>query len=78
MSKHYGRTFMRSMREPRVSMRNAITLWWRNLIHLRWYWYLLTQIEYEGFRKRTEFHCSILPKVFQVSLFIFYHRKIME
>jgi hypothetical protein len=26
MSKHYGRTFMRSMREPRVSMRNAITL----------------------------------------------------
>jgi len=29
------------------------------------------QIEYEGFRKRTEYHCSIFPGVFQVSLFIF-------
>ena len=32
---HYGRTFVRSMREPRVSMRNAIILWWKSLIHLR-------------------------------------------
>jgi hypothetical protein len=31
------------------------------------------QLKYEGFRKRTENHCSILPGVFQVSLFIFYH-----
>jgi hypothetical protein len=28
------------------------------------YWYLLTQIEYEGFHKCTEYHCSILPGVF--------------
>jgi hypothetical protein len=41
-------------------------------------WYLSTQIEYEGFRKRTEYHCTILPGVFQVSLFIFYHRETME
>ena len=41
-------------------------------------WYLLTQIEYEGFRKCTEYHCSILPGVFQVSLFIFYHRETIE
>jgi hypothetical protein len=34
-------------------------------------WYLLTQKEYEGFRKRTEYHCSILPGLFQVSLFMF-------
>ena len=33
------------------------------------YWYLLTQIEYEGFHKRTEYHCNILPGVFQVSLY---------
>ena len=26
MSMHYGRTFVRSMRKPRVSVRNAITL----------------------------------------------------
>jgi hypothetical protein len=26
--------------------------------------YLLTQIEYEGFRKCTEYHCSILLGVF--------------
>jgi hypothetical protein len=25
-------------------------------------WYLLTQIEYEGFRKRTEYHCSIFTR----------------
>jgi hypothetical protein len=42
------------------------------------YWYLLTQIEYEGFRKRIEYHCSILLGVFQVLLFIFYHRETME
>jgi hypothetical protein len=41
-------------------------------------WYLLMQIEYEGFRKCIKYHCSILPRVFQVSLFIFYHRKTME
>jgi hypothetical protein len=41
-------------------------------------WYLLTQIEYKGFRKRTEYHCSILPGVFQISLFIFYHKETME
>jgi hypothetical protein len=41
-------------------------------------WYLLTQIEYEGFCKRPEYHCSILPVVSQVSLIIFYHREIME
>ena len=29
------------------------------------------QIEYEGFCKRTEYHCNILSGVFQVSLFIF-------
>ena len=27
-------------------------------------WYLLTQKEYEGFYKRAEYHCSILPEVF--------------
>jgi len=31
------------------------------------------QLKYEGFRKRTENHCTILPGVFQVSLFIFYN-----
>jgi hypothetical protein len=41
-------------------------------------WYLLTQIEYEGLYKRTKYHCSILLEVFQVSLFIFYHKKTME
>ena len=29
------------------------------------------QIQYEGFDKGTEYHCSILPGVFQVLLFIF-------
>ena len=33
------------------------------------------QIEYEGFFKRKEYYCSILPEVFQVSLFIFTIRK---
>ena len=41
-------------------------------------WYLLTQIEYEGFRKYTEYHYSILPGVFQVLLFIIYQRETME
>jgi len=31
------------------------------------------QLKYEGFRKRTENHYSILPGVLQVLLFIFYH-----
>jgi hypothetical protein len=43
--------------------------------HLGGCWYLLTQIEYKRFHKRIEYHYSILPEVFQVSLFIFYHRK---
>ena len=41
-------------------------------------WYLLTQKEYEGFRKRTEYYCSILPGVVQVLLFKFYHKETME
>ena len=36
------------------------------------------QLKYKGFRKRTEEHCSILLRVFQVSLFIFYHWEIMD
>ena len=39
--------------------------------HIYHCWYLLMQIEYEGLCKRTEYHCSILPGVFQVLLFIF-------
>jgi hypothetical protein len=35
------------------------------------------QLKYERFRKRTEYHYSILPGVFQLSLFIFCHRKAM-
>ena len=31
------------------------------------------QLKYEGFRKPRENHCSIIPEVFEVSLFIFYH-----
>jgi hypothetical protein len=40
--------------------------------------FFLTRIEYEGFHKRIEYHCSILPGIFLVSLFIFYHRETMD
>jgi len=36
------------------------------------------QLKYEGFHQRTGNHCSILPGVFQVPLFIFYHRETMD
>jgi len=36
------------------------------------------QLKYEGFCKRTENHYSILPGVFQISLFIFYHWETMD
>ena len=36
------------------------------------------QLKYEGFRKRIENHYSILPRVFHVSLFIFYHWETMD
>ena len=36
------------------------------------------QLKYERFHKRIEDYCSILPGVFQVSLFIFYLWETMD
>ena len=46
------------------SFRLALLLEKQSYLQLGSCWYLLTQIEYDGFRKRTKYHCSILLGAF--------------